>query len=200
MRCDTARWSESAATRQTVLHRAWGAPRAPRRASFVAPPGRLKPHTQAVSRGAAPLPTATHMRSYRFCPKALLLYEHVFCSPATSTLVQRARIVLSLTRSFLLLEDDDPVDWEVDGVERRIDGEPAWARAHRRQLRERRAVPGLVRRAGQATPRPQPCLCPILNEHVGSSRGYRPVGETSCRPAQRGSSTTTGRSRLAIDL
>jgi hypothetical protein len=124
----------------------------------------------------------------------------VFCSPATSTLVRRARTALSLTRSFLLLEDDDPVDWEVDRVERRIDEEPAWAHAHRRQLRERRAVPGLVRRAGQATPRPQPCLCPIVSDGVGSNDGYRPAGETSCRPAQRGSRTTTGSSRFAIDL
>ena len=94
-----------------------------------------------------------------FRPTADLVYEHVFCSQATSTLVQRARGALSLTRSFLLLEDDDhPVDWEVDRENERIGNEePVWAHAHRRSLRGRRAA----RRPGQLRPRPQPCLCPI---------------------------------------
>lgn len=200
------------------------APPESRPASLVAGRGACKPRVQAVSGRCTPLVRATHVRSHRFRPKRHLLYEHVFCSLAASTLVQRARTALSLTRSFLLLEDDDPVDWEVDRVERRIDEEPAWARAHRSQLRGRRAVPGLVRRTGQAAPPPQPCLSPIVNDAAGSNRDYRRVSETSCQPVQRvpsqrvpsqlpsqrvpaprgpvqrGSRMTTGSSRLAIDL
>lgn len=160
----------------------------------------LNPRAQAVFRPLAPLgPTCAHTFA-SFRPEPPLLYEHVFRSLAASTLVQRARTALSLTRSFLLLEDDDPVDWEVGRVEPRIDGEPTWARAHRRQLRERRAaVPGLVRRAGQPAPRPQVCLCPIVNG-TGASRRFAPTGATVCAPDQRGSRTTTGSSRCAIDL
>lgn len=121
----------------------------------------------------------------------------MFDSSRTSRLTRRARAALSLARSFLLLEDDYDVDWEVDQDEQ-SQGEPAWARAHRGELRERNAAPGLARRtgrlarrAGQATPRPQPCLwaCP--------GRVYR---ETACVPDRRGSRITTGNSRLAIDL
>ncbi len=53
----------------------------------------------------------------QFRPKAAVSYEHVFCSTRTSTLAQRAHRALSLTRAFLLLEDGDPVDWEVDQEE-----------------------------------------------------------------------------------
>jgi hypothetical protein len=130
----------------------------------------------------------------RFRPPALLLYERVFCSTATSTLMQRARGALSLTRSFLLLEDDDPVDWEVDREDRgRVCDEPSWALAHRAPLRERRAV----RRAGQPQSRPQVCLCPI-----GSAATGRAVASSSpaCASLQRGSRITTGSSRVAIDL
>lgn len=158
------------------------------------------PHAQAVF---ALRELSTECRAHTFAsfrPEPLLLYEHVFCSLATSTLVQRARTALSLTRSFLLLEDDDPVDWEVDRVERRVDGEPAWARAHRRQLRERRAGTGIARRPGRPAPRPQVCLCPIVNDVAGSDPRLAFAGETACEPDQRVSRTTTGSLRLAIDL
>jgi hypothetical protein len=112
-------------------------------------------------------------------------------------------------------------------VERRIDEEPTWAHAHRRQLRGRRAVHHQrARRFGQPPSRPQVCLCPIvrsdrargrLASNVGASNeaasrssaqsqsptapgsGYSPW-ENACPPSQRGSRTTTGSSRFAIDL
>jgi hypothetical protein len=135
-------------------------------------------------------------------PEPHLLYEHVFCSLAPSTLAQRARNALSLTRSFLLLEDDDPVDWEVDREDRLVSEEPTWARAHRRQLCGRRAV----RRRGQTPARPQVCICPIDRAGDGRRAGMpaaTPTGdatESACQPLQRGSRITTGSSRLAIDL
>jgi hypothetical protein len=65
----------------------------------------------------------------------------MFCSPRTSKLAQRARDALALTRAFLLLEDDDQVDWEV-GEEELVAAstagqrphESAWAPAHRASL------------------------------------------------------------------
>jgi len=122
-----------------------------------------------------------------FRPMALLSYEHVFCSPRTSTLAQRAREALSLTRSFLLLEDGDPADWEVgqEGA-RPVSNEPAWAHAHRARLRKCRAP----RRGGQPAPPPQLCLCPIGPATHSAAAGA----------PQRGSRTTTGNSRVAIDL
>jgi hypothetical protein len=132
-----------------------------------------------------------------FRPRPHLLYEHVFCSLATSTLAQRARTALSLTRSFLLLEDDDPVDWEVDREDRAIgEWEPVWASAHRTPLRGRR----LARRPGQLRPRPQPCLCPIENASVAGRAAGDRYGEPPCPAPQRGSRITTGSSRVAIDL
>jgi hypothetical protein len=132
-----------------------------------------------------------------FRPRPDLLYEHVFCSLATSTLAQRARTALSLTRAFLLLEDDDPVDWEVDPEDRATgEWEPAWAPAHRTALRGRRSA----RRPGGLQPRPQPCLCPIQNP-TAARRAMRESYAASPRPApQRGSRITTGSSRVAIDL
>jgi len=132
-----------------------------------------------------------------FRPTPDLLYEHVFCSLATSTLAQRARGALSLTRAFLLLEDDDPVDWEVGRDDRALSGqEPAWASAHRTPLRGRR----LARRPGQLRPRPQPCLCPIANAPAPRSTTGTRYDEQPCPAPQRGSRITTGSSRVAIDL
>jgi hypothetical protein len=97
-----------------------------------------------------------------FRPGGHLLYEHMFCSPRTSKLTQRARDALTLTRAFLLLEDDDQVDWEVGeeelaaaSEEGQRPHEPAWAPAHRASLR------GLTppRRGGQPAAPPQVCLC-----------------------------------------
>ena len=129
-------------------------------------------------------------------PTATLLYEHVFCSLATSTLAQRTRGALALTRAFLLLEDDDPVDWEVDREDRGIIAEPPWARAHRTPLRERRAA----RRPGQPRQRPQVCVCPIASERPGERAAHDRCAAPDCPAPQRGSRITTGSSRVAIDL
>lgn len=129
-------------------------------------------------------------------PRPTLLYEHVFCSLATSTLAQRTRGALALTRAFLLLEDDDPVDWEVDREDRGISAEPPWARAHRMPLRGRR----VARRPGRPHQRPQVCLCPIASQRpvrrAVAARSPAPV----CPVPQRGARITTGSSRVAIDL
>lgn len=93
----------------------------------------------------------------RFRPKGRLLYEHMFCSPRTSKLTQRARDALALTRAFLLLEDDDRVDWEVGEEELAAASsahESDWAPAHRASLR----VPRAPRRGGQPAAPPQVCL------------------------------------------
>jgi hypothetical protein len=76
----------------------------------------------------------------------------MFSSVSTSTLGQRALGALRLTRSFLLLEDDYDVDWEVD-----LDERPAANHPHRAPLRGR-AIP---RRHGRTIAREQVCLCPV---------------------------------------
>lgn len=107
----------------------------------------------------------------RFRPEGPLPCEHMFCSPRTSKFTQAetgmraggvrllasvARDALALTRAFLLLEDDDPVDWEVGEDElAAAPHEPAWAPAHRAVLREWQAP----RRGGQPAAPPQVCLC-----------------------------------------
>jgi hypothetical protein len=124
-----------------------------------------------------------------FRPQGNLSYEHVFCLTRTSTLAQRARDALSLTRAFLLLEDDDQVDWEV-GQEERAPAihEPTWAHAHRAALRRRQAP----RRGGQPAPPPQPCLCPTQPPGLCA----RPAGghreADVARGVQRGARITTG--------
>jgi hypothetical protein len=93
-----------------------------------------------------------HTRSPSIHPVAFISYEHMFPSSRTSTLAQRALDALRLTRSFLLLEDDHDVDWEVG------QDEPTQAiHPHRAPLRGRRAA----RRRGQPAPAPQVCVSPI---------------------------------------
>jgi len=147
----------------------------------------------------------------RFRPTGCVPYEHVFCSTWTSALTQRARDALSLTRAFLLLEDEESHDWEVGREELvTIYHEPAWAHAHRAPLCRRHTS----RRGGQPVPPPLPCLCPIARSgpsgpsNPSSPSGARPRHDSTNRfdaacarkPPQRGSSITTGSSRLAIDL
>jgi hypothetical protein len=137
----------------------------------------------------------------RFRPMGALLYEHMFCLPRTSQLAQRAREALLLARAFLLLEDDDPVDWEVGQEEPApTSHEPEWAHAHRAPLHERRAP----RRGGQPAPPPQLCLCPIQPSGLCArpAGGNREADRSKIgqRGAQRGSRITTGSSRVAIDL
>jgi hypothetical protein len=86
----------------------------------------------------------------------------------TSLLRQRALGALGLLRSFLLLEDDYDVDWEVDREERLKVDHP-----HRAPLRgwrpaERRAR----RRGGQLQPREHVCVSPV--RRAPTPHGPRP--------------------------
>jgi hypothetical protein len=116
----------------------------------------------------------------------------MFPRSTTSPLTRRARNALSLARSFLLLEDDYDVDWEVDrdelGRDRsKIEGisdRPARERAgvrhpHRTTLRGRAARV----RAGAPAKTVQVCLCP--------------VERSASVVVKRTTSTQTGRPRAA---
>jgi hypothetical protein len=56
----------------------------------------------------------TYVRSHASVRTSAYRYEHMFPQSIPSPLTRRARSALSLARSFLLLEDDYDVDWEVD--------------------------------------------------------------------------------------
>jgi hypothetical protein len=73
---------------------------------------------------------------------------------ANSSLARRALDALRLTRSFLTLEDDYAVDWEVDW------DEPSGEAAHPHRVPLRGG--SVRRRPGQPVPGPQLCLCPIV--------------------------------------
>jgi hypothetical protein len=103
------------------------------------------------------------MRSYGFHPAALIPYEHMFPRPTNSTLAQRALGALRLTRSFLLLEDDREVDWEVDQDERAPASHP-----HRTALRGRLSR----RRPGQPPPGPHVCISPVRHEAAHPGRSH----------------------------
>lgn len=118
----------------------------------------------------------TYVCSYTSVRSCAYLYEHMFPRSTPSPLTRRARNALSLACSFLLLEDDYDVDWEVDqddpGQDRsKIDGlsdRPARERAavhhpHRRALRGRSARV----RTGQPAQPTQVCLCPVERSSVG---------------------------------
>jgi hypothetical protein len=102
---------------------------------------------------------------------------------------------LHLIRSFLLLEDDYEVDWEVDQdrpIESPICGSRLSARneSDRGDHPHRVALPNRLgaRRPGAPVPREQVCLCPLPPR---DARGERDT--------QRGSRITTGIARVAID-
>jgi hypothetical protein len=76
----------------------------------------------------------------------------MFPPARTSTLAQRALGALRLTRSFLLLEDDHDVDWEVGQDEQANATHP-----HRAPLRGRLQA----RRPGQPAPAPHVCISPL---------------------------------------
>jgi hypothetical protein len=100
-----------------------------------------------------------------FRPRAAIPYEHMF-PRGTSTLGQRAFGALGLVRSFLLLEDDCRVDWEVDQDERIEVDHP-----HRAPLREQALAGQRIRRRPGQTPRPpQVCISPI--GRGGSAAGH----------------------------
>jgi len=80
----------------------------------------------------------------------------MFPSAKTSKLAQRSLGALRLTRSFLMLEDDYDVDWEVD------EDEPTQAHPHRVPLREsRRWRSASARRPGALAPPDTVCLSPV---------------------------------------
>jgi hypothetical protein len=106
--------------------------------------------------------------------------------PAPKTkLAQRALGALRVARSFLLLEDDNEVDWEVGQDERTHVSHP-----HRAPLRGGCAQ----RRAGESPARPQACLSPVGRDLYASHEArerrtdlpVRPAGHTdACGPGRR---------------
>jgi hypothetical protein len=92
--------------------------------------------------------------SQNFRPQPNLGYEHMFSSLRTSPLAQRALGALDLARSFLMLEDDIAVDWEVDWDEPIVPVHP-----HRVPLRRRSES----RRPGRVAPVAEACLSPTFN-------------------------------------
>jgi hypothetical protein len=88
-----------------------------------------------------------------------LPYEQMFPSRKNSTLAQRTLGALRLTRSFLLLEDDYDVDWEVD-----LDESLTQKHPHRAPLRgpgsRSRRLAGDGRRPGEAPAADHRCLSP----------------------------------------
>jgi hypothetical protein len=93
-----------------------------------------------------------------------------------SPFAQRALDALRLTRSFLLLEDDNRVDWEVDRNERVLPVHP-----HRAPLRGRAGE----RRPGRPAPAQQVCVSP-----VGT---LTPTARVTASPARTPRQELTGR-------
>jgi hypothetical protein len=87
----------------------------------------------------------------------------MFPSLRTSTLAQRTLGALDLARSFLMLEDDYGVDWEVDRNEPFTPVHP-----HRAPLRRRFRA----RRPGEPAPARQDCISPTFyGRPPGASQG-----------------------------
>jgi hypothetical protein len=90
----------------------------------------------------------------------------VFSSDRTSKLAQRALGAVQIARSFLLLEDDYDVDWEVGQ-----DGHGPVSHPHRAPLRG-----GFTqRRAGQLPAPAQTCLCAVA--HAAPARRTRAIAD-----------------------
>src|SRR5438128_11176928 len=101
-------------------------------------------------------PSAAHTCSCRCRPVPCVRCERMFPKTNPSTLTQRALTGLRLCRSFLMLEDDDAVDWEVGWTERAELAE----HPHRAALRERRPSRRMPRRPGQPSPAVHACASP----------------------------------------
>ena len=93
----------------------------------------------------------------------------MFSSPRTSTLAQRALGALRLTRSFLLLEDDYDVDWEVDQDEPRVSAHP-----HRAPLRGGTPIVAPASRLGTAA-------LPLPSPADGTPESIAPSADTPAR-------------------
>lgn len=84
----------------------------------------------------------------------------MFSRAQPSRIADLTETALRTARSFLLLESDEPVDWEVDEDEQAAHT----AHPHREPLRGR---PSHARRAGQPPSPAQVCICPITRpSHV----------------------------------
>jgi hypothetical protein len=117
----------------------------------------------------------------------------MFSSTDTPPFARRLLGALHLIRSFLLLEDDYDVDWEVDQDE---PAEPSTCRLrssgwrepdrgdhpHRMALRSRLDA----RRPGIPAPREQVCLCPLPSAARRSERDRRTVVAPDSREPPRG--------------
>jgi hypothetical protein len=97
-------------------------------------------------------------------PQAPIPYEHMFPPTPPSKLAQRALGALRITRSFLLLEDDHDVDWEVDQDEYRPVSHP-----HRAPLRRG----STRRRPGQLPALTHACVSPV-DRVPGASQAVQP--------------------------
>ena len=137
------------------------------------------------NRSAVRILRTRHLRRDAFervRPVAFLACEHMFPSVRTSALAQRALDALWRTRSFLLLEDDHEVDWEVD------ENEPFTCAAMRRTpLRGVAARASGGRRPGRPAPAPQVCTAALEAR----------VGDSPPRSRSRPGRTTTGRPQAA---
>jgi hypothetical protein len=99
----------------------------------------------------------TYTCSYRFRPWSDLSYEQMFPS-ANSSLARRALDALRLTRSFLTLEDDYAVDWEVDW------DEPSGEATHPHRVPLRGG--SVRRRPGEPTRETQICVSPVSRASI----------------------------------
>ncbi|HEX3519717.1 MAG TPA: hypothetical protein VHT29_11870 [Solirubrobacteraceae bacterium] len=99
----------------------------------------------------------------------------MFSSNRTSRLGQRALDALGLFRSFLLLEDDYDVDWEVDQEELTEVDHPHRAALRAGVIAERLAH----RRPGQLAPATQLCLSPVSRPGGVRSRARKRHGDTA---------------------
>ncbi len=113
----------------------------------------------------------------------------MFPTAPRSKLAQRALGAVRVARSFLLLEDDYEVDWEVGQDEPR----PA-AHPHRAPLRRGYAR----RRPGQLPAPAQPCLSPV--GHVAPAPAFaRAARDESNAGHRRATSGACEGSRVALD-
>jgi hypothetical protein len=112
----------------------------------------------------------------------------MFSSLRTSPLAQRALGALDLARSFLLLEDDYGVDWEVDRNEPIAPIHP-----HRAPLRRR-----VARRPGTPPPLRQECIAPTFYGRPAVRRIARAERESELS-ARRGSRAGRTETRAARD-
>lgn len=152
-------------------------------------------HSRAWSRHIGDTNTCSHA----FRPQAVVLYEHMFCSSRKTGVPLRLMRTLQLVRSFLLLEDDYDVDWEVDQDEWTGESSPcSWESSddqcngrgavhpHRMALRSRLGArrPGIVASAEQV------CLCPVGGRaRAGVPRGsFSP--KRSCAAMLRGAGSS----------